>query len=179
VRRPLLSCRPVSPPLIADIPELCALPRLTHPAASAVRSHHRHAVVIIERTVARAIAPVPVSLVVKSRSTAKLVLGHPGPVATEPGIVFQRLPGQRIMIVAEAQEAAETENRIGDPAADLVDHDALDRADLAVVGAIDGRTLDLIAADQIAGFTAVQFLSLHRHLAFLHVKWMNPSTTSC
>jgi hypothetical protein len=47
------------------------------------------------------------------------------------------------VIVSDAQEAAEAENRVRHPAADLVDHHALDRADLLSVGAIDGGAFDL------------------------------------
>src|SRR5262249_8075355 len=85
-------------------------------------SHEWYAVVIVERAVACSFTPVPVGLVAVFRRAAKLFFGDAGPIAAEPCIVFQRLPWQRIVIIAEPQEPAETKNGIGHPARDLVDH---------------------------------------------------------
>src|SRR6516225_2963168 len=63
-------------------------------------SSDRHAVIGVERAVASSITPIPICLLAISGGTAKLVFGHAGPIAAEIGIIFQRLPGQRIMLVA-------------------------------------------------------------------------------
>src|SRR4030095_3937514 len=96
----------------------------------------------------RGVAPIPPALVGVFGGAAKLVLGNAGDVAAQVGVVFQRLPGQRIMIVADAEQAAEAEHHVRHLAADLVDHDALDVADLFAVGPVDIRALDLVASDQ-------------------------------
>jgi hypothetical protein len=71
-------------------------------------------------------------------------------VAAEVGVVFQRLPGPRIVIVADAEQAAEAEHRVRHLAADLVDHHALDVAHLFAVGPVHmaklGRTKRLSRA---------------------------------
>src|SRR6185312_6751388 len=59
------------------------------------------------------------------------------------------------MVVADAQEAAEAQYRVGHPAAQLVDHHALDRPDLLIIGTIHRGALDLVAADQISGLAFV------------------------
>jgi hypothetical protein len=41
-------------------------------------------------------------------------------------MVFQRRPRQRILIVTNAKKATETQHGVRDPAAELVDHCALD-----------------------------------------------------
>src|SRR6185436_15239922 len=81
---------------------------------------------------------------------------HAGDVAAEGGIVFQRLPGQWIVVVADAEKSTEGEHGVRHPAALLVDHHALDRADLVLIGAIDRSSLDLVAADQVTGFVCFQ-----------------------
>src|SRR4029079_19233448 len=50
----------------------------------------------------------------------------------------------------------EREHGVGHPAALLVDHDTLDRADLVAIGAVDRSSLDLVVADQVAGFVCFQ-----------------------
>src|SRR5205823_12618379 len=56
----------------------------------------------------------------------ELVLGEVDEIAAEIGVVFQRRPRHRVIILAHAHEAAEAQDRIGDLAGDLVDHHALD-----------------------------------------------------
>src|SRR3954467_5715577 len=73
-------------------------------------------------------------------------------VAPKVGIVLQRLPRKRIVIVSNAEEATKSQHRVSDFAAHLVDHHPFDRTDALAVGAINGRPFDLVAADQIACF---------------------------
>src|SRR6185312_3793407 len=132
-------------------------------------SGRHHAVIVVHLAIAGGVAPVPVAFAAISGRTAQLVLGDAGAVAAKPCIVFQRLPGQGIVIVAEPEETAEAEHGVGHPAADLVDHDALDRADLALVRTIDGGALDLVAADQIAELALVELSFIHCHFHSLAV----------
>src|SRR5262249_33721412 len=129
-------------------------------------SHDGHAVIGVYRAVARGIAPVPVVVVAVFRRAAELVLGDAGDIAAEPRVVLQGLPRQRIVIVSDAEEAAEAEHGVGPPAADLVDHHPLDAADLSLVGSIDRGALNLVAADQVAGF-----LDVHCHCSLLAGRW--------
>src|SRR5262249_46655415 len=66
-------------------------------------SDDRHPVIIVQRTCGADVAPVPVVVVAIFRRAAQLALGHAGAIAAEPGVILQRLPGQRIMIVAETE----------------------------------------------------------------------------
>src|SRR5205823_14467389 len=50
---------------------------------------------------------------------------------------------------------AERYDRIGDLAADLVDHDSLNRTDSLVVRSVNGRAFDLVAADERNRFAPV------------------------
>ena len=56
------------------------------------------------------------------------------------------------MIVANAEKAAERYDGVGYPAAALLDHQALDAADLVAVGVEHGGALYLVTADQADGF---------------------------
>src|SRR3954453_11684550 len=56
------------------------------------------------------------------------------------------------MIISNPEETAEPGPRVGDLAAELVDHHPFDRANALIVGAIDGSPFDLVAADQISCF---------------------------
>jgi hypothetical protein len=49
------------------------------------------------------------------------------------------------MIISNPEETAEPEHRVGDLAADLVDHHPFDRADALIVGTIDGSPFDTLS----------------------------------
>src|SRR4051812_7500289 len=106
----------------------------------------RDAVIVVHRAGARGVGPVPAIVVAIPGSTFELPLGDAGDVAAEIGIVFQRLPRQRIMVVADAEETPKAQYRVGHPAAHLVDHHPFDRSNLLAIGAVHGRALDLVAA---------------------------------
>ena len=71
-----------------------------------------YAVVVIDRTVAVLVFPIPIVVVAVFRRSFELVLSDARPVAAEPGIVLQRFPRERIMIVPDTEKAAEAQNRI-------------------------------------------------------------------
>ncbi len=52
------------------------------------------------------------------------------------------------MILADAEEATETQDRVGDPAGELVDHHALDLPDALTARVIDWHSLHPVACDQ-------------------------------
>src|SRR6185312_13272412 len=110
------------------------------------------AIIVVDGAGPGRVTPVPGIVVTVVRRALELAFGHAGNVAAERGFIFQRLPGQRVVVVADTEKAAEGEYGVGHLAAHLVDHDALDRTDLVPVGAIDRGSLDLVAADQVAGF---------------------------
>src|SRR5690348_12658218 len=122
-----------------------------------------YAVIVVERTGGADITPCLLIVVAVFRGAAKLLLGDAGTVSADPRVVFQGLPGQGIVVVAEAEEAAEAEHGIGHAPADLVDHHALDRADLVVVGTVHRGAFDLVAADQISELAFVDFSCGHSH----------------
>src|SRR6202021_4081131 len=109
----------------------------------------RHAVVVIDTACSCAVAPAPVAVRSVLWGAFELLLRDRGAVATEAGIVFQRGPRNWIVIVSEAEKATECQYGVGHLTRHLVDHDAFDRTDLLVVCAVDGRSFDLIASDQV------------------------------
>src|SRR3979490_321159 len=110
-------------------------------------SLNSNAVIIIHRTTPRRIVPVPGIVVAVLRRSFELIFGNAGAIAAKVGVVLQRLPGQGIVVVADPEETAETQDSVRDLAGHLIDHDALDRSDLGIVSSIHGRSFDLIAAD--------------------------------
>src|SRR5436190_23388144 len=60
-----------------------------------------------------------------------------------------------VIVFPHPEKPAKRHNGVGHLAADLVDHDALHTADLIVIGSVDGRAVDLVAADQGDGFPSV------------------------
>src|SRR4051812_247904 len=73
----------------------------------------RHAVIVVDGAGAGCISPVPAVVVAISRRAFQLPQGDAGAIAAERGIVFQRLPGQGIVIVADAEEAAKAQDGVG------------------------------------------------------------------
>jgi hypothetical protein len=69
-------------------------------------------------------------------------------IAAAVGIVVERVPRQRNMVVAEPEQAAERHHRIVVLAASLVGHEALDPAEPLAVFIVDGGALDPVRRDQ-------------------------------
>jgi hypothetical protein len=105
---------------------------------------------------------------VAAGSAAQLVFRHVQLIGVELGIVFQDAPGKRVVFLAQAHEAAEAHDRIGDLAGPLLDHHAFDGSDLLSVRAADRSSLNLVAGDQGVGFAdvAALFRGLHHHAPF-------------
>src|SRR5919201_6232883 len=99
------------------------------PASKRLVFSPRRAVIIIDLAATRAIFPVP-TRARELRCTFELLLGDGGPVPTKARVILEGLPGNRIVVAADAQEAAKAEHRIGHLAADLFDHDPLDGANM-------------------------------------------------
>src|SRR5215813_1906656 len=70
------------------------------------------------------------------------------------------------MLLSHAKEAAEAEHRVSDVPAELIDHEALDGADLAAIGTADRGAFDPVAGNQAMGL-ASRRVGLHscRHSA--------------
>src|SRR5262249_41887800 len=116
----------------------------------------RRAVVVVDLAAPFAIRPVPGLVLGIFRRTLELLLADIDLVAAELRIVGEQRPGQRVIVLADAHEAAEAHHRIGDLAAELVDHDPLDLAGALAVRAIDGGSFHLVAADETSGFAALE-----------------------
>ena len=65
-------------------------------------------------------------------------------VAANVGVVLQRLPRKRIMIVSNAEKSTKSQHAVRDFAAHLVDHHPLDRTNALIVGAINSRPFHLV-----------------------------------
>src|SRR5205085_1632254 len=97
-------------------------------------------------------------------------------VGVEIFVVAQDAPWQRPVFLANAEKAAKGHDRIGDPAATFVDHDALDCADPVAIAAPHRRAFHFVAGDQTRGFAHhdVGSNSGHYNLLALTDSWNKP-----
>src|SRR5262245_63352809 len=100
--------------------------RCRGPSGSLRAPIRRGAVVVVDFAAALAVRPVPGLVLGVVRRALELLLADVDLVAAELRIVREQRPWQRVVVLADAHEAAEAHHRIGDLPADLVDHDALD-----------------------------------------------------
>src|SRR5688572_22636746 len=77
-----------------------------------------------------------------ARSAPELLLRDVGSIAAQPRVVAELVPRNRMLVRAERQKPAEGHDGIGDAAADLLDHQPLDRADALPVRVVDRRAFD-------------------------------------
>src|SRR5439155_20101773 len=110
----------------------------------------RRAIIIVDMAATRAIFPVPTRARVLRR-TFELLLGDVGTVPTKAGVILEGVPGDRIVVAAEAQEAAKAEHSIGHLAAYLFNHDPLNGPNLVAIGVIDSRAFHFVAANEASG----------------------------
>src|ERR1700676_4948853 len=82
------------------------------------------------------------------RGVLELLFGDVYAVSAELLIVVQHRPGNRIMVRADAEEAPETQDRVGDAAAGFIDHKALDLTDALTERVIDRSSFHPVACDQ-------------------------------
>src|SRR5262249_23641261 len=112
----------------------------------------RRAIIIVDLAATRAIFPVP-AITCVLRRTFELLLSNVGAVPTKAGVIGEGSPWDRIVVAADAEEAAKAEHGIGHLAAALVDHDALDGTNMLAMGVIDIRAFHFIAPDETSGLT--------------------------
>src|SRR5215831_9901764 len=91
---------------------LVCLPDLRAAGDLRCKSDHLHAVIVVERAVAGDVGPVPIPVIAIFRSTAQLLFGDACAIYAETGVIFERLPGQRIMVATKPEETAETKHRV-------------------------------------------------------------------
>src|SRR6185437_3854548 len=77
----------------------------------------------------RTIAPVKILVGMERRRPLQLFVSDVEHVGFELGVVGKTGPRQRQQAGSDAEEAAEAENRIGNPARNLVDHQPFDMAE--------------------------------------------------
>src|SRR5437868_5894682 len=122
-------------------------------ASTSIELDKRHVVVAVHGAHTIGIAPIPCVLIGVFRRALELPFRDAGPITSDAGIILQRLPRQRIVIITDTEEAAKAKHGVRDFSAHLVDHDALDRTDLLIIGAIDGGAFNLVTSDEIRRFT--------------------------
>src|SRR5215472_17240918 len=150
--------------------------RTALPFAGAHSPIGRRAVVIVQSTL-----PIAVNLsgfvktALADRRPAQLLAHQIELVGVEILVVAQHAPRQRAVFLADPEKTAEGHDRVSNPAAALVDHDALDRADPLAVAAPHRRTLDLVAGDQTRRFAHHNVGSNSGHCSLLHLTycWIN------
>src|SRR5262245_40589711 len=126
----------------------CVLPTQADLIRAPIR---RHTVVVVNLDFAAAVAPVEVLAGGKRRRALQFLLGEIEMVGAERAIVSQARPGDRDMLLSHAEEAAEAEHRVSNVPAELIDHEALDGADLAAIGTADRGAFDPVAGNQAMG----------------------------
>src|SRR5215203_6156300 len=148
-------------------------------------SHHRpvwrDAVIVVDVAPLRRI-PFPFLASGITRRVLELLVGEVDLVAAELLIIGQPLPRDRIMVLAHSKEAADTHDGVGRLAADLVDHHALDLADLLAVGAIDVGAFDAVAADQVVpavGERGRCTAGVHGHAHGVSPPWVSIEEKTC
>ena len=113
----------------------------------------RDAIAVVDRAT---IVSAPVlAVVLVAGCGLHLFLGEIDAIAVEAFVIGQPFPGKRAIVVADAPEADESQDRIGDLAALLFENDTLDRADALAVAAIDDCTFYLVAGNQASGGDAI------------------------
>src|ERR1019366_9557653 len=73
-------------------------------------------------------------------------------IGLEPGVVGEMCPWQRKQVGSHAEEPAETEDRVGYLAGDLVDHQPFDVAQPVAVRPSHRGAFDPVARDQLVRF---------------------------
>src|SRR5262245_5981295 len=87
-------------------------------------------VVFVEPALPLAVAPIELAAGPVRGGGFELFFRNIELVGFERGVVAQRIPRQRVIFLAHAEETAESHHRVGDFAAHLVDHHPLDLAHL-------------------------------------------------
>src|SRR3954454_12329835 len=93
-------------------------------------------IVVVKRAFAARVVGRELALARKVGRVAKLALGDLRPVAAELGVVTQGSPGNSMALLAEPEETADRHHSVDDAPARFLDDQALDRADVAVVGPV-------------------------------------------
>lgn len=107
----------------------------------------RDAVVIIDLAVVVAEQAVIIA-VCEFGTILDLLFGEIDAVAIQFFVVMQLFPWQWIVVVTNTEEAAKAQNGVGDTTAALFKNDALDRADLLAVSAVDAGAFDLVTGNE-------------------------------
>src|SRR2546430_2233353 len=100
---------------------------------------------VVDVLVAGPIRLLPVFPLFDLRGVLELLFGDVTAVSAELFIVVQHRPGNRITVRADAEESPETQDRVGDAAAGLIDHKALDLPDALTVRVIDRSSFHPVA----------------------------------
>src|SRR3984885_10728405 len=104
--------------------------------------------IVVDVLVAGPVRLLPAFPLFDLRGVLELLFGDVQLEAVGLFIVDQHRPGNRIVILADAEEAAETQDCVGDAAGELVDHQALDLPDALTARVVDRHSLHPVACDQ-------------------------------
>src|SRR5262245_13995191 len=126
-----------------------------------------HAVVVVDLDFAASVAPVEFFTSGERRRGLELLLGEIELVRAERAVVGKPCPRDGKMLLPHAEKAAEAEHGVSDIAAELIDHETLDGADLLTAGAAHRSAFDPVAGDQAVGL-ARRRIGLHN---CLHQAW--------
>src|ERR1700687_1470616 len=109
----------------------------------------RYSVITMQLRFLRAIAPVEILVGAEGRRAPQLVLVDIELIGFEGGVVGETRPRQRQQAGSHAEKPAETEDRVGHLAGDLVDHQPFDMADLVAVRPPHHSAFDPVTGNQL------------------------------
>src|ERR1700722_10942584 len=104
-------------------------------------------VIIVYFAFVGAIAPGRFGADVVCWSTFQLPLVEIDNVTAQIGVIFENRPRQRMILVPDAEEAAERHNSISDFSRRLIDHEIMNRTEALAGGVINVRSLNLVRGD--------------------------------
>src|SRR5215218_1958630 len=129
---------------------LCLLPGVISPV-------RERAPKIVELLLTFATGP-SLALALERRSAPQLVFSDIGAVATQTGVIVELRPGDRVVMTAKSQKAAENYIGIDDAPAHLFDHETLDGADVLALEVVHGGALNPITLDNGLGHGWAAFI---------------------
>ena len=112
---------------------------------------------------AATVAPVEFLTGGERRRGLELLVSEIEMVGAERAVVSESSPGDGKMLLPQAEKAAEAEHGVSDVPTELIDHEALDGADLLATRAPHRGAFDPVASDQIVRL-ARRRICLHRYL---------------
>src|SRR4029077_8606457 len=130
------------------------LQRLTHSEKMSSATSHgpvrSDTVIVVNLAFVGAVAPSWFGADVVRWSAFQLPLLEIDNVTAQIGVIFENRPGQGMILVSDAEKAAEGHDRISVFSRRLIDHQIMNRPEVVAGGVIHVRSLNLVRRDEVA-----------------------------